>query len=161
MYQYDFFQYNGANFNKVGNVSVRAILQNTTSNYTLSTSTNTLASPKLVSVDSSKTLYATLVVTSIFQNDGSAIVVNFLAALGLSFAIGFAGFVFTNQNNPVIKRSSPLFCGIMLLGISIIYMDLFMWAGPQNQALCITKVWLPILGFGILMGPMLAKTCKS
>lgn len=39
------------------------------------------------------------------------------------------------------------------------YIDLFLWSGEQNQAKCLAKIWVPILGFGFLMGPMLAKTC--
>ena len=61
---------------------------------------------------------------------------------------------------PVIKRSSPLFCMMILMGLIMIWVSLIFWSGDQNGFTCNIKVWLGLVGYATVMSNMLVKTWR-
>ncbi|KAJ3277891.1 Transcription factor unc-86 [Borealophlyctis nickersoniae] len=89
-----------------------------------------------------------------------SIIIKTLSAIGMAVDVFLAVYFYRNREHAVIKRASPTFCIMMLFGMLLIFADLFLWDGPQTDALCLAKVWVPLVGFGCVMGPMLVKTFR-
>lgn len=66
-------------------------------------------------------------------DDPATIIISFLAALGIVIALVFAVFVAVYRDHPVIKRSSPLFCSLMVLHIHIPYNKMFVVEWHHNH----------------------------
>lgn len=148
---YEYRQFNGYRFVKAGNWSIPDELTNL---YDSSSISQAVASGKAANVDSS------IIITPTDWDSAEGVAITVATSLGLLSTVATTLFVVVYRDHPVIKRASPLFCAMMLGGIAILYFQLYIWIGPQTAGSCVSKIWLPIFGFGMLMGPMLAKTFR-
>ena len=64
------------------------------------------------------------------------------------------------REDKVIKKASPVFCQLMLVGIILVCSSIVLWACPPSTPMCIIKVWVLAVGFGLIMGNLLAKTFR-
>lgn len=80
--------------------------------------------------------------------------------LGLVIALAFSIYFFVNRNEKVIKKTSPLFSQLMLLGIVMCITSQIFWDVSQTTFTCVMKIWLLAIGFGLIMGNLLAKTYR-
>lgn len=69
-------------------------------------------------------------------------------------------YFFINRKEKVIKKTSPIFSQLILLGILLCITSQIFWDVTQSEFTCFTKVWLLALGFGLIMGNLLAKTYR-
>lgn len=72
----------------------------------------------------------------------------------------FMVFFYRHRQDRNIKRSSPLFNQLILTGIIFVAIGLIIWTPEQSQATCIVKVWLSVIGFGLIMSSILVKTYR-
>jgi hypothetical protein len=68
----------------------------------------------------------------------------FIVVLAIYFAI--------NYRNIVVRRASPVFLELILLGLLLCSLSLLFWSINQSTATCILKIWLLAIGFGLIMG---------
>lgn len=80
--------------------------------------------------------------------------------LGLILVILCSIYFFANRREKVIKKTSPIFSQLILLGILLCITSQIFWDVHQTEFTCFTKVWLLALGFGLIMGNLLAKTYR-
>lgn len=55
--------------------------------------------------------------------------------------------LFIYRDTVVYRTSSPLFCALIGVGISGIYVSVFGWIGTPTVALCAVRPWLAGVGF--------------
>lgn len=65
-----------------------------------------------------------------------------------------------NRKNGVIKKSSPFFCQLMLLGLILVDLGLILWSFKPSTTTCIVKAWLTIIGIGLIIANLFAKTYR-
>lgn len=65
-----------------------------------------------------------------------------------------------NRHHKVVKNASPVFCQLILLGIVMMCAGALLWCFRQTAALCTIKIWVSVIGFGLIMGNILAKTYR-
>lgn len=85
------------------------------------------------------------------------ITVSFLSILLCCFT---SFYLYKHRRNKIIKKSSPTFCQLMLFGMVLVYIGLVLWTVDQTQLICILKIWTVIIGFGLIIGNLLAKTYR-
>ena len=88
------------------------------------------------------------------------IIVSVISALNIAFSLFCFVMFVIHKEKPVIKRSSPIFCNLILFGLILVWISLFMWAGNQTQGLCNAKIWVGAVGFSLVMGNLLAKNYR-
>ena len=81
-----------------------------------------------------------------------SITVALLTSVGICTALAFMGYFYHNRKTKVIRKASPMFCQLMLIGILVNYVSMFLWDLPVNPFTCLLKVWLPCLGYALVMG---------
>lgn len=72
----------------------------------------------------------------------------------------FIVFFYRHRHDRNIKRSSPLFNQLILVGIIFICAGLIVWTPLQSQATCIVKIWLSAVGFCLIVCSILVKTYR-
>lgn len=70
------------------------------------------------------------------------------------------GFFFRHRETIVVKKTSFVFSELILTGILLCFVSQILWSVKQNSALCILKVWLFAIGFGLIMANLIAKTYR-
>lgn len=80
--------------------------------------------------------------------------------LGLLLVLLCSIYFFANRREKVIKKTSPIFSQLILLGILLCISSQIFWDVHQSEFTCFTKVWVLALGFGLIMGNLLAKTYR-
>lgn len=80
--------------------------------------------------------------------------------LGLIISISFSIYFFVYRKEKVIKKTSPFFSQLILFGVDLCFASLIVWEIPQSTLTCIFKLWLLCIGFGLIMGNLLAKTWR-
>lgn len=90
----------------------------------------------------------------------SAKIVCLLAALLILASILCMVYFYIHRDEKVIKKASPVFCQLMLVGVILIGAGIIIWSMKQSTASCIAKVWLTVLGFGLIIGNLMAKTYR-
>lgn len=98
--------------------------------------------------------------TEITFSDPLGIVALIFIIIGLAMAISFSIYFFVNRNEKVIKKTSPFFSQLMLLGILLCITSQIFWDVSQSKFTCLVKIWLLAIGFGLIMGNLLAKTYR-
>lgn len=80
--------------------------------------------------------------------------------LGLLIAFSFSIYFYLFRNEKVIKKTSPVFSQLILLGIVLCITSQIFWDVSQTTFTCVMKIWLLAIGFGLIMGNLLAKTYR-
>lgn len=93
-------------------------------------------------------------------SDPLGAIVLVLVCIGLCMCLGFSIYFFVNRHEKVIKKTSPFFCQLILLGIAMCLTSQIIWEITQSTLTCIFKIWLLAIGFGLIMGNLLAKTYR-
>ena len=88
------------------------------------------------------------------------LIVSILALLLIVICISSMIYFYVNRNEKIIKKSSPVFCQLILFGIIMVNSSLIIWTLTQTQVTCIVKLWVLCLGFALIMGNLLAKTYR-
>lgn len=69
-------------------------------------------------------------------------------------------YFYKHRRDQVIRKSSPTFCQLILLGIVAVNVGVIVTALPASSAGCIISYWLVILGFALIIANLLAKTYR-
>lgn len=101
-----------------------------------------------------------IVPSEITFSEPLGIVALIFIVIGLLISFGFSIYFFVNRNEKVIKKTSPFFSQLMLLGIILCITSQILWDITQSTLTCILKIWLLAIGFGLIMGNLLAKTYR-
>lgn len=83
-----------------------------------------------------------------------------LATILVFICLVFCVLFYIKRNDPVIRKSSPLFCELTLLGIILIDVSLMVRCLPQSNTTCILVLWLSVLGIAMVIGNLFAKTYR-
>ena len=55
------------------------------------------------------------------------------------------------SDKPVVRRASPLFCYLILVGLILVWISLILWTGPQTTFSCNAKLWFALVGYALFM----------
>lgn len=80
------------------------------------------------------------------------------AGIGVVCAVFLIVFFITFRRSRVVKRANIHFVVIFLIGIISVFLSLIIWTLPQNSGTCVSKTVLGMIGFGLIVGCILAKT---
>lgn len=80
--------------------------------------------------------------------------------IALLLVVGISVYFYYNRREKVIKKTSPFFSQLILLGVFFCVSSQIFWDVKQSTATCVIKVWLLAIGFGLIMGNLLAKTYR-
>jgi hypothetical protein len=83
-------------------------------------------------------------------NESVAIIVAVLAAILLVCAILSTVDLLAYRNTIAYRASSPLFCGLILVGVVLIYISVFFWIGQPTDASCMLRAWFGGIGFTLI-----------
>jgi ABC-type branched-subunit amino acid transport system substrate-binding protein len=80
---------------------------------------------------------------------GGVLVLLYIAQIALLWA---------GRSAPVIKRSSPEFLSITLVGSAVFTLATILWGLDPNSTLrCTSRIWVTAIGFSMLFSPLLAR----
>ena len=80
-----------------------------------------------------------------------------LIATSFVMIIGLANF----WRHPIMQKSSPELCLVILMGCSIGMVSVFAWIGaPLNAGICQWRIWPFAVGFGLTFGGLLVKNYR-
>lgn len=83
-----------------------------------------------------------------------------IIVIALLLVTGISAYFYLNRREKVIKKTSPFFSQLILLGVFLCVTSQILWDVTQSTATCVIKVWLLAIGFGLIMGNLLAKTYR-
>ncbi len=69
-------------------------------------------------------------------------------------------FVLWNAKHPVIRKSSPIFCVIILVGIFFVELAFFFYCFSLSDVICQLDDWFGITGVALVIGSLLAKSYR-
>lgn len=72
--------------------------------------------------------------------------------LGLAVCLCFHIYFWINRKEKVVKKTSPIFGQLILIGIDMVFISQILWEVGQSIPICILKLWFLCLGFGLIMG---------
>ena len=98
--------------------------------------------------------------TVIVTEDIVAQIMGVIFVIGILCCIALSIYFFYHRKEKIIKKTSPLFGQLMLLGIIFVFISQIIWAFQPSRLSCILKVWFAAVGFGLIMGNLLAKTYR-
>jgi len=79
------------------------------------------------------------------------------AAIGVICCIFLVVFFLTFRSSRVVKRANIHFVVVMLCGIACVFLSLMVWVLPQSSWTCVVKTILGMVGFGLIVGCIVAK----
>ncbi len=83
--------------------------------------------------------------------------VSIAAGIGVILCIFLVVFFIIFRSSRVVKRANIYFCVVFLVGIACVFGSLVAWTVPQDTGTCILKTFLGMLGFGMIVGCIVAK----
>jgi hypothetical protein len=72
--------------------------------------------------------------------------------VGLVICIVFHIYFFHYRKEKVVRKTSPIFNQLILIGIDMVFISQIFWVVGQSTVMCILKVWFICVGFGLIMG---------
>jgi len=82
---------------------------------------------------------------------GAAVLV-VLVCIGLAAIVASIIVITAYQSNNLIRRSSPFFLTVILVGLAFALLSVFFWIGPPSPALCHLRVWFGFVGASLAYG---------
>ena len=83
-----------------------------------------------------------------------------LTVLALIVSLVFSFLIWYYRDEKVVKKTSPFFSQLILVGIDLCLISQIFWTVTQSGFTCFVKIWLLAIGFGLIMGNLLAKTYR-
>lgn len=68
--------------------------------------------------------------------------------------------IYVYRSTPVMRYSSPLFLGLILLGLTLLYVHLIFWYGYPTKVTCNLKAWIGFIGFSFMLSAQISKTYR-
>lgn len=65
--------------------------------------------------------------------------------------------IYHYKDAPVVKRMSPTFCILILVGMMLSLISIILWCIDPNDLICILRVWAFIIGNGLIFTNLLVK----
>jgi hypothetical protein len=92
--------------------------------------------------------------------EGTRIAITILASILylVACAIGF-GLIWLRRD-AVMLASSPIFLGLVLIGVALVFSSAIVWVSPPTPNLCAVRIWLPSVGFTLSMGALIIKNVR-
>lgn len=88
-------------------------------------------------------------------------VITFSIAITLCiFVVLLAFIVYTYRDAPVVKRMSPTFCILILIGMVLSLVAIVLWSTKPDTITCILRIWAFVIGIGIIFANLLVKTYR-
>lgn len=83
-----------------------------------------------------------------------------VCGVGLFFCLLMTILIFLHRHLKPIMISSPVFCYLQLLGISMCYMTLILLVRQPTPATCVSRQFLFCMGFTFVVGSIIAKNYR-
>lgn len=83
-----------------------------------------------------------------------------LTIIALIISICFSFLFWHYKDEKVVKKTSPFFSQLILIGVDLCLISQIFWGVSQSSFTCFIKIWLLAIGFGLIMGNLLAKTYR-
>jgi hypothetical protein len=83
-----------------------------------------------------------------------------VCGVGLFFCLLMAILIFFHRHLKPIMISSPVFCYLQLLGISMCYITLILYVRQPTPATCVSRQFLFCMGFTFVVGSIIAKNYR-
>jgi hypothetical protein len=115
---------------------------------------------KLFRFKKGKTPESYIVPQQVLITDPIGIIFLMLTVIALAISIGFSITFFIYRKEKVVKKTSPFFSQLILIGIDLCLLSQIVWSLKQTEIWCILKVSLLAIGFGLIMGNLLAKNWR-
>lgn len=84
------------------------------------------------------------------------VVASFLYVATATVAIA----IFTLRRDTVMLAGSPVFLGLVLIGIALCFTAAIVWVSEPTKHICASRIWLPSVGFTLCMGAMIIKNVR-
>jgi len=81
-----------------------------------------------------------------------------MAGIGILLCIFLAVFFVTFRSSRVVKRANIHYILVFLLGIALVFGSLIIWTLPQATWTCVTKTVMGMVGWGLIVGCIAAKS---
>ncbi|KGG52113.1 G-protein-coupled receptor family 3 protein 12 [Mitosporidium daphniae] len=88
------------------------------------------------------------------------IVITSISIFFIIISLIFIGLICYYREKPPIKKSSPLFCILILIGVILCLGGNIFRSIQSTRFTCIMMLWFFLLGFGLILGNILAKTYR-
>ncbi|TPX72624.1 hypothetical protein SpCBS45565_g00284 [Spizellomyces sp. 'palustris'] len=85
-------------------------------------------------------------------NSALGIVFTVIGTILLSITLATIYVIITRRMDPIIRRSSPPFLLIILVGVALGYVCIFVWTIPRSDAACKARMWLVGLAYILMFG---------
>lgn len=95
-----------------------------------------------------------------FYNDAMAAVAFGLIIFKMLITVAVIIFIILKAKHPVIRRSSPIFCVLILVGMLCIELSFFFFCFEQSKAICHLDDWFVIVGVSLVVANLLAKSYR-
>lgn len=92
--------------------------------------------------------------------NGTRIAVIVLVALLLLCTAAISVALYVLRRDAVILASSPVFMGLIIVGVAMVFAAAIAWVESPNESACTARIWLPSLGFTLCMGAMIIKNVR-
>lgn len=84
----------------------------------------------------------------------SAILYTATAIIAIAIAIFFF------RRDTVVLAASPVFLGLVLIGVIMCFTGAIVWVSEPSEDICAARIWLPSIGFTLCMGAMIIKNVR-
>lgn len=95
-----------------------------------------------------------------FYNDPMAAVAFGLIILKMLLTVSVIAVIVWKAKHPVIRRSSPIFCVLILIGLLCIELSFFFFCFEQSVTTCHLNDWFVITGVSLVVANLLAKSYR-
>jgi len=114
-----------------------------------------------VTIDSLMSLFADLFQDKYIEFGGTlSIVMIIIIAIEILITIIVAFYIIKYKNFIEIRRSSPLFLIIMLIGIILSFASVLTFIGKPTDIICVIRPYIIVLAFGLTFYSLLLKTFR-
>lgn len=83
-----------------------------------------------------------------------------ICGLGLLCSKIMMVFIFWFRHLKPIMVSSPIFCYLQLIGISLTYISVLLYLEKPNVGKCIARQIILVIGFALVIGSIIAKNYR-
>lgn len=93
-------------------------------------------------------------------SDAGGVIMCCLSVLLIAISVLLMIIFWVFREKKPIKKASPLFCELMLVGIIMVSLSIILFTVEKTVFTCNAKMWILALGYGLILGNLLAKTYR-